>query len=90
LNSSGLFQEVEIGMGKIFALLLGALFALSMTVSLGSEAEAAKKRPAASKSCKATSLEGKKVSFKCKTSESCCYDGLMAKGNCVPAGQICF
>jgi len=74
------------------ALAATAALALAFTVSSSGDVEAAKKKPAVSKSklCKATSLEGKKVSFRCKASETCCYDGLMAKGNCAPKGQVCF
>jgi hypothetical protein len=76
----------------ISALALAATMALAFTVSVSGDAEAAKKKPAVSKSklCKATTIDNKKVSFRCKASESCCYDGLMAKGNCAPAGQVCF
>jgi hypothetical protein len=73
------------------AVALAVAMGLSFTMVGSGEAEAKKKASVAkSKSCKATTIDGKKVSFRCKASETCCYDGLMAKGNCVPAGQVCF
>ena len=74
----------------IIALALSVALGLSFMMVSSSDAEAKKKRVAKSKLCTATTFENKKVSFKCKASESCCFDGLMAKGNCVPAGQVCF
>lgn len=65
--------------------LLGA-FALALSVPAGFEAEAKGKK---NKLCMATALDGKKMSFKCKAAEKCCYDWLANKGNCVPAGQVC-
>lgn len=75
-------------MRKILAIAFAVALGLSMSVV--TDAEAAKKSVPKSKSCSATTIEGKKVSFKCKASENCCFDGLMAKGNCVPKGQVCF
>ena len=76
----------------ISAVALSAALALAFTISAGSDAEASKRKKAAPKSkvCSATTIDNKKVSFRCKATESCCYDGLMAKGNCVPKGQVCF
>ena len=74
----------------ISAFALSAAMALAVTISVSGDAEAAKKAAPKSKLCKATTIDNKKVSFRCKASESCCYDGLMAKGNCAPKGQICF
>lgn len=77
-------------MRTISAIALSAALAFAFTFSVSGDAEAKRAKAPKSKACSAMSLEGKKVSFRCKASESCCYDGLMAKGNCVPAGQICF
>lgn len=75
----------------ISAVALGAALAFAFTLPMSSEAEAKKKASVPkNKACIGTTIEGKKVSFKCKASESCCFDGLMAKGNCVPKGQVCF
>lgn len=74
----------------IIALALSLALGLSFMMATSGDAEAKKKRVPKSKMCSAMSLENKKVSFKCKASERCCFDGLMAKGNCVPAGQVCF
>lgn len=70
---------------------LGAALAFAFTLPLSSEAEAKKKASSPkAKACIGTAIDGKKVSFRCKASETCCFDGLMAKGNCVPKGQVCF
>jgi hypothetical protein len=34
------------------------------------------------KLCKATTLEGKSISFKCKIDEKCCYNKLLNEKNC--------
>ncbi len=75
-------------MRKILAIAFAVAVGLSM--SMGTDAEAAKKSSAKNKACVGTTIEGKKVKFSCKASESCCFDGLMAKGNCTPKGQVCF
>ena len=78
-------------MRKFIAIALGTALALSFAAVTGTDAEAKKKASAPkAKLCMGTTFEGKKVNFRCKANESCCYDGLMAKGNCVPAGQVCF
>lgn len=70
---------------------LGAALTFAMVLSISGEAEAKKKASVPkNKACIGTTIDGKKVSFRCKASESCCFDGLMAKGNCVPKGQVCF
>ena len=75
----------------ISAVAMTVALALALSFSVSTEAEAKKKSKAPkAKLCQATSIDKKKVSFRCKANESCCYDGLMAKGNCVPAGQVCF
>jgi hypothetical protein len=77
-------------MRKILALTLAAALGLSFVVGTIGDAEAKKKSSSKAKQCTATTIDNKKVSFSCKATEKCCFDGLMAKGNCVPAGQICF
>lgn len=66
--------------------LFGA-FALALSVPAGFEAEAKGKKK--NKLCTATALSGKKMSFKCKAAEKCCFDWVANKGNCLPANQIC-
>lgn len=34
------------------------------------------------KMCKATSLQGKPVTFKCKASQKCCYNKLLNQASC--------
>ena len=76
-------------MRKVLAIAVGAALAVGF-VGL-SDAEARRKASVPkSKQCTGTTMEGKKVNFRCKANESCCFDGLMAKGNCVPKGQVCF
>jgi hypothetical protein len=75
----------------IAAMFLSLGLALAFTISTSGDAEAKRKKAAPkNKLCTATTIDNKRVSFRCKASEKCCYDGLMAKGNCVPAGQVCF
>lgn len=71
---------------------LGAALVLAFSLPMSSDAEASKRKASAQKAkmCTGTTFDGKKVSFRCKANESCCFDGLMAKGNCVPKGQVCF
>lgn len=78
-------------MRLIAAIALAAALGLAFAMPMGSEAEAAKKKATPkNKLCTATTIDNKKVSFKCKASEKCCFDGLMAKGNCVAASSVCF
>lgn len=71
---------------------LGAALTLAFSLPMSSDAEASKRKASAGKAkmCTGTTFEGKKVNFRCKANETCCFNGLMAKGNCVPQGQICF
>ena len=79
-------------MRKLIVVAVSALLALSFAGVFATDADAKRKKASAPKSklCTATTIDNKKVSFRCKANESCCYDGLMAKGNCVPQGQVCF
>ena len=74
----------------ITAFAAAVTLSLALSVSVSTDVEAKKAKAPKAKLCKATALDGKKVSFRCKADETCCYDGLMAKGNCAPKGQICF
>lgn len=76
-------------MRKILAIAFAV--AVGLSFSMGTDAEASKKKSSAkNKACVGTTIEGKKVKFSCKATENCCFDGLMAKGNCTPKGQVCF
>lgn len=76
-------------MRKILAIAFAVAIGVSM--SMGTDAEAAKKKSVPkNKACVGTTIDGKKVKFSCKATENCCFDGLMAKGNCTPKGQVCF
>lgn len=67
----------------ISALAVSAALALAFTVTTGSEAEA--KKAAKSKSCTATNTQtSKKVSWKCKAEELCCFNPLLNQGSCSP------
>ena len=48
--------------------------------------EAAAKK---AKSCAATGMDGKKISWKCKASQKCCLNWMSNKGGCVAASDIC-
>ena len=64
---------------------IAIMFAIAAIAPMSITAEAKGKN----KLCMATSLDNKKVSFKCKAAEKCCYDAIMNKGTCAPAGQVC-
>lgn len=64
---------------------ISVMFALAAIAPMSMQAEAKGKN----KLCQATSLDNKKVSFKCKAAEKCCYDAIANKGTCVAAGQVC-
>ncbi|MFZ4807734.1 MAG: hypothetical protein ACOYLQ_10790 [Hyphomicrobiaceae bacterium] len=72
---------------RMFAI-FGVAAVLAVSAPVGSDAFA-KGKKAVSKSCKATGLDGKKVSFKCKSTQICCFDALTNKGSCVDKGGIC-
>lgn len=78
-------------MRMIAAFALSLALALAFSLSFADDAEAKKKasKPK-NKACIGTTIDGKKVNFTCKATENCCFDGLMAKGNCTPKGQVCF
>ena len=61
------------------------MFAIAAIAPMGMQAEAKAKN----KLCQATSLDNKKVSFKCKAAEKCCFDAVTAKGTCVAANAVC-
>lgn len=65
----------------------GCAAAIALAAPAGFEAHAAKK--AASKSCKATGLDGKKVSFKCAATETCCFNPVLNMGSCVAKPGVC-
>lgn len=78
-------------MRMIAAFALSFALALALSVSFSSEADAKKKASSGkNKACVGSTIDGKKVKFSCKATENCCFDGLMAKGNCTPKGQVCF
>lgn len=66
---------------------IAVMFGLAAIVPMSVPADAAKKGK--NKLCMATSLDNKKVSFKCKAAEKCCYDSIMNKGTCVAASDVC-
>jgi len=69
----------------LIAMLLGA--ALVTVLPIGAmDADAAKEK---SKACTAAGMDSKKVSWKCKASEKCCFDWLTSKGTCAASSAIC-
>lgn len=64
---------------------LAIMFAIAAIAPMSTEADAKGKN----KLCQATSLDNKKVSFKCKAAEKCCYDALANKGTCVASSAAC-
>ena len=84
---NGLEKPQQWGENKmrwISALALGVALEFAMPVT---SAEAGKKPM--SKMCMGTDLAGKKISFKCSATEKCCFDAIMGKGTCTPAGGVC-
>ena len=70
--------------------LIVILFGVALSVALpvgGMDASAAKK--VKSRVCTASSLDNKKVSWKCKAGEKCCFDTIMSKGSCAAASAMC-
>lgn len=67
----------------IAAIAVGVALAFAVPVS---SADAAKMM---SKKCSGTTLAGKKMSFKCPKTSTCCWDAITEQGTCVPAGSMC-
>ena len=67
--------------------ILAVMFAFAAIAPMSFEASAAGKPK--NKLCMGTSLDNKKVSFKCKASEKCCFDAIANKGNCVASSAMC-
>mgnify|MGYP001281147180 CR=1 FL=1 len=65
---------------------IAVILALGFAVALPTSDAAAKKPK---KQCVATALDGKKVSFKCKRKETCCFDYAMNQGSCKKASEVC-
>jgi hypothetical protein len=67
------------------AMFVGVVIATALPIG-SMNANAAKEK---SKSCTATAMDSKKVSWKCKASEKCCFDFITSKGTCVASSAIC-
>lgn len=73
------------------AVALGAMVALTFSVGSSVDAEAKKKAAPKSKACVATNTTtGKKVSWRCAATESCCYNSILNKSSCSPANASGF
>jgi hypothetical protein len=70
-------------MRMAIAVILALGFAVTLPVG---DAEAKKPKK---KQCVATALDGKKVSFKCKRKETCCFDYAINQGSCKKASEVC-
>ena len=68
-------------------LILAVMFGLAAVMPMSIDANAAGKPK--NKLCTGMALDNKKVSFKCKASEKCCFDALAKKGTCVAANAVC-
>ena len=64
-----------------------AISACALTFVFAATAGDAEARKA--RSCAATGMDGKKISWKCKATQKCCLNWLMNKGGCVAASDIC-
>ena len=67
----------------VMAVLFAAVFAMSLSVGAPSADAKGKK------ACVSKSLDGKKVSWKCKKGTKCCFDVIMGSGSCVDKSAIC-
>ncbi len=61
--------------------------ALAFVVAAPLTAEAGKKFT--HNVCKATSLDGKPVTYKCKLDQKCCYGKLTGAKDCAPKSAVC-
>lgn len=76
-------------MRKIIAL-AAAIATLAIAMQPGSSHAAGVQRAAGSKMCfAANTVTGKRMSWRCTTSQKCCYDALFNTGSCAPASSYC-
>ncbi len=68
------------------ALSIGAAVAMAFTFTAVSSADA---KRASAKQCQGTTLDNKKVSFRCKSNERCCFSVVLAQGTCQPSSMAC-
>ena len=75
--------------------ILAAVFAVAALAMLGASADAAggkrglTRDTARGKLCVVTGLDNRQVSWKCASSQRCCWDGFANKGSCVAASSAC-
>ena len=75
--------------------LLAACLAVTMLATLGASADAAgssrgvTRDTARGKLCVVTRADNRQVSWKCSSSQRCCWDGFANKGSCVAASGAC-
>lgn len=67
---------------------LGCALAIGLALPMGFEAEAGKKKMKYN-ACKAQTLTGQKVSWKCKLDEKCCFGPVTGLGTCAPKSGMC-
>jgi hypothetical protein len=65
-------------------LVVGCALGFMLAAPAGFEAAAAK-----GKACVASTMDGKKTKWQCRTGQKCCFNWLMNKGGCVAASEIC-
>ena len=68
---------------------VACLVALAIVVPAGTGIDVAEAKKLKYASCKAKSLAGKAVSWKCSSGEKCCFDAFSGTGTCVPKSGIC-
>ncbi|MDX2288644.1 MAG: hypothetical protein NW217_07465 [Hyphomicrobiaceae bacterium] len=68
----------------IRALSIAAALALCVAAPLTAEAGSKKYN-----ACKATTIYGKPVTYKCKADEKCCFSKLTSMKSCVPKSGVC-
>ena len=74
-------------------LILAAVFALAVIAPLSQAADAGKARAQtrapSNKMCVATTLDNKRVGWRCLAGERCCWNAFTNQGSCVAASSGC-
>jgi hypothetical protein len=72
-------------MRLISAIALGLALAVAAPVA----SDAVAKKSAKSVMCKAAGLDGKRVSWSCKSGQTCCWNAILGQGTCGAKGAAC-
>ena len=76
--------------------ILALLIAFAVIATLSAPADAAKAKAKSrdasrsTKLCLATRLDNRRTTWKCPSSDRCCWDAFASVGACVPSNGVCF